>query len=120
MGQIKKIIKTAVVPEPLFNTRLVVELCENVHVHYRNIRLEFDKNEFLILLDAFKQINADDVTQFKFGSDKYKNLVQKTLPPTTEFNARLQIEEQVEGHYHIHYRNLRIECNCLSEIGIDK
>jgi hypothetical protein len=33
------------------------------------------------------------------------------LPDKTEFNDRYQIEEQVNGQYHIHYRNLRLEFN---------
>lgn len=118
MGEIKRIISKTEVPAPLQNTRLTIELCENVHVHYRNIRLEFGKEEFLLLLNAFKKINEEDVKNFVFGKDKFKTLVLETLPVTTEFNDRLQLEEQVEGHYHLHYRNLRLECNSLSEIGV--
>jgi hypothetical protein len=28
------------------------------------------------------------------------------------------VEEQVEGHHHVHYRNLRIEVDELEELGM--
>jgi hypothetical protein len=121
MGVIKRIILNKEVPTPQFNTRLTVELCENVHLHYRNLRLEFTAEEFLDIVAEIKSIKEDEVKNFAYGPDKFKALVAKEiLPPQTEFNNRLQIEEQQGGRYHVHYRNLRIELEELSEIGITK
>lgn len=119
MGQIKKIIKKKTVPKPKFNARFCVELCENVHIHYRNLRLEFDKDEFLLILEALKSINEEKVDSFKYSPSAFKQIVNKVLPQETEFDKRLQIEEQVEGHHHVHYRNLRIEVDDLDELGYD-
>ncbi len=47
-----------------FSDRLILELCENIHLHYRNIRLEFDGNEF-----------ADFYRCFKEGFKKYQKYV---------------------------------------------
>lgn len=118
MGDIKQVLVEKEVPTPEFNERLVVELCENVHLHYRNLRLEFGKDEFFALIRALKRIDDNRVLDFEYGHDKFKCILSEKLPPATEFDKRLQIEEQVGGGYHVHYRNLRLEIKDLSELGI--
>ena len=54
MGNIKRILRKNKVSKPLLNNRFTVELCENVHLHYRNLRLEFPKDEFLHILRLLK------------------------------------------------------------------
>ena len=118
MGNIAQIIKRHRVKTPMLNNRLTVELCENVHLHYRNLRLEFDKNEFLYILKLLKTLDEKEIDSFKYGLSNFKSLISTgALPDKTEWNDRLQIEEQMEGHYHIHYRNLRIELRTLGEVG---
>ncbi len=110
MGQIKKIVNKQEVSEPLLNRRFTVELCENVHIHYRNLRLEFPKEEFLLLLSKLKSVDEEQVKNFKYGKNEFKSLIcDMDLPRETEWNNRLQVEEQVSGQYHIHYKNLRLE-----------
>lgn len=118
MGNIKEVLYSREVPKSMLNDRLTVELCENVHLHYRNLRLEFSKEEFLFLLKHLKSVDEKTVEEFEYGADKFQGLVQTfDLPESTEFDDRLQVEEQVEGHYHIHYRNLRVEAMNLRELG---
>ena len=94
----------------MLNNRFTVELCENVHIHYRNLRLEFPKEEFLMLLQALKGIDAADVANFNYSTSNFKELCSiHNLPPDAEFDDRFVIEEQMQGHFHIHYRNLRVE-----------
>lgn len=117
MGNIKEILYKEEVPKSLLNKRFTIELCENVHMHYRNLRLEFSKEEFLFLLKHLKSLDEDEIENFLYGRD-FKFLVKTfDLPDKTEFDDRLQIEEQVEGHYHVHYRNLRVETKDLRELG---
>tara|TARA_Y100000034_G_C6876371_1_gene400873 strand:- start:482 stop:1078 length:597 start_codon:yes stop_codon:yes gene_type:complete len=118
MGNIKKVLLAEGVSAPLFNNRFTTELCENVHVHYRNVRLEFPKEEFLQILRELKQIDEKTVEDFEYGKGNFLSLINKeTLPDQCEFNERLQIEEQEEGHYHVHYRNLRLELRDLMDLG---
>ena len=111
MGEIRRVIyKTEALPTPPHNNRLTVECCENVHLHYRNIRLEFSADEFLFLLQKLKTINEDEIRNFKYGPNEFRSVVMTMgLPEKTEFNKRLQLESQTNGDIHIHYRNLRIE-----------
>lgn len=121
MGTIKTIIENREVPIPKFNRRITVELCENVHLHYRNIRLEFKKEEFLTILKFLKTLDEDKIKNFPYGTNKFDYILVENdiLSNETEFNNRLQIEEQAEGHFHLHYRNLRIEVDNLKELGYD-
>ncbi len=110
MGQIKRIIRKEKVPTPLLNNRFTIELCENVHMHYRNLRLEFPKEEFLLILRKLKALNEHEIDTFTYGSNSFKSLIcDHDLPDNTEWNDRLQYEEQVNGQYHLHYKNLRVE-----------
>jgi hypothetical protein len=110
MGHIKNIIKKAKVDTPLLNNRFTVELCENVHIHYRNLRIEFPKDEFLLILKKLKSVSEEKVKNFVYGKDNFVSLIHSLdLPEETEFNDRFQLEEQVNGQVHVHYKNLRLE-----------
>jgi len=57
MGNVYKILgKAKVKPSPkYYSERLVVELCENVHIHYRNIRWELSYEEFFQFTDVMTE-----------------------------------------------------------------
>jgi hypothetical protein len=110
MGQVKRILFQSKCKKPMLNNRMTVELCENVHIHYRNLRLEFPKEEFLPILKALKSIDEREVENFDYSDNSFKELFSThNLPEKTEFDDRIVLEEQVGGHLHLHYRNLRIE-----------
>jgi hypothetical protein len=119
VGRIRRIFETRTLEEPILNQRFTVELCENVHLHYRNLRLEFPKEEFLRLLHHLKGLDETRIERFDYGHGRFETLVEdRGLPPATEFNQRLQVEEQVEGHFHVHFRNLRLELRALGELAV--
>lgn len=109
MGDIKRILLTADVATPPLNRRLVIELCENVHIHYRNLRIEMPKQEFLMIMAAVKAIDENAVREFKYGPSAFKAIPEMILSEQTPFDRRLQVEEQRDGTIHIHYRNMRLE-----------
>ena len=118
MGRTVKILTKKEVPPSLCNTRFTVELCEKIHIHYRNIRLEFKKEEFLHILNLLSKIDVETIKNFPYNDYNFNLLVEDfNLPPLCEYSDRLQIEKQKEGHYHIHYRNCRLEFKRLTEIG---
>ena len=119
MGDNKRIIKKKVIPIPRLNQRLTVELCENVHLHYRNLRLEFSKDEFLFIVKLIKGLDEKVIKDFVYDKGNFNELIKTVdLPPCTEFNDRLQIEELMDGSFHVHYRNLRLDFENLEELGL--
>ena len=112
MGRIRKILRRATVKQPRLNNRLTIDLCENVHLHYRNLRLEFPPDEFLFILQQLKSLDEDAVRSFPYRPDAWEEPLHSVeLPDAAEFDDRLQVEEQMEGHFHLHYRNLRLEAD---------
>ena len=46
----KRVLK----PDPIFKSRFVVEICEKVHTHYRNLRIVNSIHDFVSLAEGFK------------------------------------------------------------------
>ena len=119
MGQVFETLVAKTVPRPEFNNRGVVELCENIHLHWRNFRLEFTKDEFRLFLAMMQAIDPQDIVEANLDPEAFTELVRTDdIPDESEWDDRLAVEKQVQGHYHFHYRQLRIEVNNLDEIGI--
>jgi hypothetical protein len=116
MGKIDKILANKNIPKKgMLNSRLIIEWCENIHLHYRDMRMEFDEEDFeqlaITMFDGYlKYKNIKKEKPKAIGNEnKYHVLSQSTIEGAGEFADRLQIELQKEGHIHIHYRNLRLE-----------
>ena len=121
MGRIKFVLHRRKIPTPQCNNRITLELCENIHLHYRNIRIEFTKDEFLHILELLQNVDKQLIKDFQYNDYAFVELIKDFgLPDETYYNNRLQIEQQIEGHYHIHYRNIRLEFQNLNEIGISR
>ena len=119
MGNVAETIKAKQVPRPTFNRRGVVEVCENIHLHWRNFRLEFSKDEFRLFLAMMQHIDPQDIVEAELGPDKFTELARTDeIPEESEWDDRMVLEKQVEGHYHLHYRQLRIEVESLDELGL--
>lgn len=116
-------------PEPLMAGDLYLDICENVHLHFRDLRIEFTCAEFQEFLnhiskigDAFAVwsegnsdwIEAPDPENFNNreviwlgeytpGSRLLRNSEASYWP------RRVSLERVVNGTCHFHYRNLRLE-----------
>lgn len=68
MGRtIKKLSSRQISSEAIFNNRFVVELCEAVHIHYRNLRILLSLEDFLSMaegmanaLDRWKKLGSPE------------------------------------------------------------
>ena len=43
----KKLVKRDISGRTIFNNRFVVEVCEKIHLHYRNLRITLDVSDFV-------------------------------------------------------------------------
>ncbi|UCH92873.1 MAG: hypothetical protein JSV88_21610 [Candidatus Aminicenantes bacterium] len=134
MGAIKKILSKKELPDrELHNSRLFVDLSENVHIHHREFRLMFGVEEFFEFTDIIKR-SAREVKKYLKKHPEYKEMevfdgllvaggikqqttpLQKSPKPhrSKYFPNRLQIElqeEKVIDSIHIHYRDYRLVMN---------
>jgi hypothetical protein len=142
MGEIKKVLHNKDLPErELHNSRLFVDLSENIHIHFREIRLMFGVEEFFEFAGILKQ-GARDIKKYLKRHPEYKEQeifdgimiaggrkrqttpLQKSPKPheSKYFPNRLQIElqdEKVIDPIHIHYRDYRLVMNidCFREFA---
>lgn len=134
MGAIKKVLSERELPErELHNSRLFVDLSENVHIHFREIRLMFGVEEFFEFTDIIRE-SAGEVKKYLKKHPDYKEQevfdgllvaggikrqttpLQKSPKPheSKYFPNRLQIElqeEKVIDSIHIHFRDYRLVMN---------
>jgi hypothetical protein len=134
MGAILKILSSKELPQrELHNSRLFVDLSENVHIHFREIRLMFGIEEFFEFTDIIRE-SAKEVKKYLKKHPGYKEqenfdgllvaggLKRQTTPlqhspkphESKYFPNRLQIElqeEKVIDAIHIHYRDYRLVMN---------
>ncbi|MCP4216746.1 MAG: hypothetical protein GY765_18995 [bacterium] len=134
MGAIKKILYNKELPDrELHNSRLFVDLSENIHIHFREIRLMFGVDEFFEFLQVVRD-GARDISKYLRRNPGYKEMevqdgilvgggAQRQIIPLDKspkpheskyFANRLQIELQEESvidAIHIHYRDYRLAMN---------
>ncbi len=134
MGEIKKVLDNRELPDrELHNSRLFIDLSENVHIHHREIRLMFGVDEFFEFTDIVKD-SAKEVKRYLKKHPEYKEQeifdgilvaggvkrqtspLQKSPEPhkSKYYPNRLQIElqeEKVIDSIHIHYRDYRLVMN---------
>lgn len=134
MGEIKRVLYNKELPgRELHNARLFVDLSENIHIHFREIRLMFGVDEFFEFAGILKS-SAKDIKRYLRQHPEYEEQqvfdgimvaggarrqttpLQKSPKPheSKYFPNRLQIElqeEKVIDSIHIHYRDYRLVMN---------
>jgi len=145
MGKIHKILATCKLPKrDEHNSRMFVDMNENVHFHYREHRMIFSVEEFRqfsnAIIEAWPEMEKQVLNGYKESEDLKDtpaNIIGGSqtefmdLPNPKEsayFDDRLQIEKQVDGYgdvIHFHYRDHRIVmrkyetwkrfCECVAE-----
>lgn len=149
MGNIDKIVAKVDLPEPegwdpprdQFNLPFTVELKENFHIHWHDVRIEMMPDDFenfvTALNEAYNRWKNDgkpkeaevmkrygwwpgeEEYDFYNDRDKKRNSYNDICHhfrkfPRTEsgklyYDSIFQLEKQIAGQYHIHYKNFRIE-----------
>jgi len=134
MGDVKKNLCKKELPErELHNSRMFIDLAENIHIHYREYRNIFSLQEYFEYAGIISK-STDDVRSYlcqnpSYEEGKYPTTIMiaggkmrqrsflKTSPkPNQSFyhNNHLTIElqeEYVTDEIHIHYRDFRIAMN---------
>jgi len=113
MGKIDKIlVSKSQLPDQRQKDRVLVDLCENVHVHIRDLRLEFSLNEwhdFVELINLSHQEICQQEDYCEGDHSFFKRWRIKVEDTSSYFPRRFQVEKQENGSYHIHYHNFRLE-----------
>ncbi len=118
MGVIKKVLYRDQCLSAPRHRNLFLDMEENIHIHYRDLRIELSRGEFEDICDAFNQQSKElraiiDKTHYQDG--KLANANQENVRIWTES----QLKERVKYHpnrfsleacsdgFHFHYRNYK-------------
>ncbi len=131
MGAVKELLVSVDLPNrEMHNSRLFSDLCENVHIHYREYRFIFSLSEYFEFIDIIKK-GEQDLRNYlsnnpSYGEDEYpstimiaggherqmKFLQNSPAPNQSAYDNlvfRIELnEEDVTDEIHIHYRDFRI------------
>jgi len=117
LGHIKKVLAaTELDPRTITSTGLWGDLCENVHLHYRNLRLDFSEIEWSNMRSAINSIGIEmerEVVNRNYREGDPNFLIQFMYNHGTKSNSeyyanRFLIELQRDNTVHVHYRDLRL------------
>lgn len=131
MGAVKEYLSKGKLKErQLHNSRLFVDLCENIHIHYREYRFVFSLDEFFEFTDILQKSTKDirnylaqnpdyqegkvkDLVIVAGGRERQMKQLENSPKPhvTKYYNNDFAIELQenyVVDEIHIHYRDFRL------------
>ena len=134
MGEIKKdLVRTKLPDREGHNSRMFIDLCENIHIHYREFRTVFSLDEYFeyakILEDSTKDVRAylaqnPDYREGLYGTTlmvaggkmRQREYLKNSPQPNQSFymNNDFAIELQTErttDELHIHWRDYRFAMN---------
>jgi len=117
----------------LHNSRLFVDLCENIHIHYREYRFVFSIDEFFEFIDVlimsmkdirnylyqnpdYKEMEYANTVMIACGENRQIKFLKNSPKPNcsaynnNDLNIELQ-EECITDEIHVHYRDFRIVLN---------
>lgn len=137
MGRtIQQLAKRDIGQKSIFNNRFVIEICEKVHTHYRNLRIVQNLDDFINMAEAF----SDALNRWKkrgcpgTGSRHIelcrKKIAVGEMSDTVEVNLNENLYNENEGqifsegadfkesqYIHVKIRDLRLELS-LAEFEV--
>ncbi|MBF0214897.1 MAG: phosphotransferase [Magnetococcales bacterium] len=119
MGVIKKVLYRGQILGKPRHRNLFLDMEENIHIHYRDLRIELSRNEFEELAEIFRKQSQELQTIIReknYQDGKLANANQDDVRIWTESQLkhevsyhphRVSIEACSDG-YHLHYRNYKL------------
>jgi hypothetical protein len=127
MGKIKKMLAAEIIePRSITAGSIWTDLCENVHLHYRNNRFDFSEMEFSVFRAAINSLgkavekNAIE-NQYREGDPNFliQQIFNAPLKTDSEYYSnRATIELQKDNTVHFHYRDLRLHWTTTEFLAI--
>ena len=117
MGKIKKVLAMdKLLARNVTPNTIWTDLCENVHLHYRNVRLEFSEKEFALFRSAINHLGmavefVAHEAKYEEGDPNFLNQQVFKEPLSTDsdyYPDRAVIELERDRTVHFHYRDLRL------------
>lgn len=130
MGLVKKELARITLPDrEVHNSRMFVDLCENIHIHYREFRIVFSLDEYFEFVDILER-STEDVRSYLAqnpdyregaypttlmvagGQKQQRKLLQNSPAPNqsayfaNDFAIELQ-DESIVDEVHVHWRDYR-------------
>jgi Ser/Thr protein kinase RdoA (MazF antagonist) len=119
MGVIKKILYRGNILGKSRHRNLFLDMEENIHIHYRDLRIELSRSEFEEITSAFQKQSQEllaIIREKNYQDGKLPNANQEDVRIWTESSLkhevkyhprRFSLEECGDG-YHFHYRNFKL------------
>lgn len=122
MGVIKKMFYRGNILDKQRHQHFFLDMEENIHIHYRDLRIELSRGEFEDICDAFRKQSQElqtIINEKNYQDDKLPNANQDDVRIWTEsllkhevkyHTQRFSLEECSDG-FHFHYRNYKLLFN---------
>lgn len=92
--------------------RLCLDLCENIHLHYRDMRLEFSVPEWKQFAAKIGELHnwvRPRLPGYREGTDRFEQKAMTVARQPDYHPGRVRIERLVNGTYHLHLEDIRLE-----------
>ena len=129
MGQtIKNLSRKGLSSKSIFNNRMVVEICEKVHIHYRNLRILLNISDYISFckgcrdaLDRWEKRGKPDIggehielCRKQISNDTHNDGIQINLNHNLYLHNKGRIFSEGSDlddkqYIHLKYRDLRLE-----------
>lgn len=117
MGKIRKMLGMAELDPRVVTPNMIwTDLCEDVHLHYRNNRFDFSEKEFAFFRAAINQLGmavemSAENSDYREGDPNFliQQIYNEGLSPDSDYYPnRCTLELQDDNTVHFHYRDLRL------------
>ncbi len=117
MGNIIKHLAEAILPKRTITaTQIWSDLCENIHLHFRNIRLDMSEEEWANFVCAIRSLQLaldHSAAKYRYEEGDPNFLVHLAYNQPLKANSkyypnRATLELETDETVHFHYRDLRL------------